>query len=102
MDNGEAEPRIVEQDGDVVLIVAGEIEVMAEMRRIGDEIVLNRLSIDGVGPGTIGLRRLRELARCFAAAQGARRLRIRGTPRLTGANPGKLPREIVIDVPDRV
>jgi hypothetical protein len=92
------EPRIVERDGNIVRIVAGDIEVIAEMLRIGEELVLDRMSIDGSGPGTIGLSKLRELGREFAISQGAHVLRIRGTTRTTGASPGKVPREIVIRV----
>ena len=79
-------------------IVAGEVEVIAEMTRTGDEIVFDRLSIDGAGPGSIGLKQLRELARRFARSQAASSVRVRGTTRTTGANPGKVPREVVIRV----
>ena len=67
--------------------------MIAEMTRGPNEIVLDRLSIDGAGPGPLGFARLRELARQFALSQGVRLLRVRGTTRTTGANPGKLPRE---------
>ena len=92
------EPQIVERDGDVVRIVAGPVEVLAALVRVGDELVLDRLSIDGAGPGSLGLKRIRDLARRFARSQGASRVRIRGTARTTGASPGKLPRDIVIEV----
>jgi hypothetical protein len=92
------EPRIIERDGDVVRIVAGAIEVIARLTRSGDDLILEGFSIDGAGPGSVGMRRLRELARRFAADQGARRLIIRGTTRTTGASPGKRPREVIIVV----
>jgi hypothetical protein len=91
-------PQIVEQDGNVVRIVSGDVEVIAEMTRIGDELVFDRLSIDGAGPGTVGLTSIRGLAREFAKTQGVTCIRVRGTTRTTGANPGKVPREIVIRV----
>jgi hypothetical protein len=91
--------RIIERDGDVVRAIGGGVEVIAELHRIGDELVVERLSIDGAGPGTLGIAQLRKMARWFAQDQGAKRLRVRGTVRTTGASPGKLPREIVIDVP---
>jgi hypothetical protein len=93
-----AQPQIVERDGNVVRIVAGDVEVIAEMFRSEDEILFDRLSIDGLGPGTVGTARLRQLARTFAKSQGVRQLRVRGTTRTTGANPGKSPREVVIRV----
>ena len=91
-------PRIVEQDGKIVRIVAGEIEVIAEMIRGPDEIVFDRLSIDGAGPGSAGFSRLRQLARQFARDQGVSRVRVFGTTRTTGASPGKVPREVIIRV----
>jgi hypothetical protein len=91
-------PTIVERDGDVVRIVAGDVEVLAVMVRTADELLLDRLSIDGPGPGSLGLRELHQLARAFAATQGVSQLRIRGTSWTTGANPGKTPREVVIRV----
>jgi hypothetical protein len=92
------EPRIVEQDGNIVRILAGDVEVSAEITRTTDELTLDRLSIDGAGPGTVGVARLRRLARQFARSQGVSRIRVRGTYRTTGAHPGKLPREIIISV----
>jgi filamentous hemagglutinin len=91
-------PQIIEQDGNIVRIVAGDIEVIAEMVRGPDELVFDRLSIDGAGPGSVGLAQLRALARQFAVSQGVSKLRVRGTTRTTGANPGKVPREIVVRV----
>ena len=90
--------QIVERDGDVVRIVGAGPEVIARMLRSGGDLVLEGLSIDGAGRGSQGLKELRRLAREFGADQGAKRILIRGTPRTTGAKPGKIPREIVIDV----
>lgn len=56
-------PRIIEQDGDIVRIVAGDVEVIAQMIRGPDELLFDRLSIDGAGPGSVGLASLKELAR---------------------------------------
>lgn len=92
------EPRIVERDGNIVRIVAGDVELIAEMIRQDDELIFRAASMDGPGPTTIGLAKLRQLARIFAVAQGVRRIRIQGTIRTTGARPGKLPREIIICV----
>ena len=92
------QPRIVERDGDVVRIVAGQIEVIAKLLRHGDDLILEGFSIDGAGPGSSGLGKLRQLGRQFGAQQGARRLIVRGTTRTTGASPGKQPREVVIVV----
>jgi hypothetical protein len=42
--------QIVERDGDVVRIVGGSVEVIARMKLEGNELILDRLSIDGAGP----------------------------------------------------
>ena len=94
----ELTPRIVERDGRVVRIIAGDVEVLAEMELAGKELILSRLSIDGVGAGSLGLKGLRALGRTFAQSMGATRLRVRGTNRTTGANPGKIPRDVIIEV----
>lgn len=83
------DPEILERDGDVVRIVAGEIEAIAEMIRKGDEITLRRFSMDGGGPGTVGFKRLKALARRFAAKEGVRVIWIYGTIRTTGGESGK-------------
>jgi hypothetical protein len=90
--------QIVEQDGDVVRVVGAGIEIIAQLYRSGDEIIVEGLSIDGAGPRTLGLARMRQLARRFLRDNDARRLRIRGTTRTKGSNPGRSPREIVIDI----
>jgi hypothetical protein len=82
------EPRIAEQDGNVVRIVAGKVEVIAAMTRGPHEIIFDRLSIDGAGPGSLGLARLRELARQFARSQG-----VGNSHRRNDANDGSESRE---------
>ena len=79
-------------------IVAGPVEVIARLSRLGDTIVLEDFSIDGDGAGSLGFRSLKELGRRFARQQNAPRLIVRGTVRTTGASPGEKPRENVIVV----
>jgi hypothetical protein len=94
--------KIVEQDGDVVEIVAqssrGEIRVITELRRKGKDLWLTGLHMEGPGPRTAGIRELRELAREFGRDQGVSRIIIEGGVRTTGANRGHKPRRIVIPV----
>jgi len=97
-----AEIRIIERDADVLWIEAtgafGVIEVITNLRWDDDSLVLHHLHIDGMGAGTAGLKHLKNLARQFGREQGARRVVIEGATRTTGANPGHVPRPIVIEV----
>jgi hypothetical protein len=56
------------------------------------------LHIDGPGAGSFGVGELREFARQLGREQGAQRVIIQGAERSTGANPGKIPRAITIEV----
>jgi hypothetical protein len=84
------EPRIVEQDGNIVRIIAGPMEAIAAMHRVGDTLILDRAA--WMAPVPVQWAPLRSFD--WPAAS----LRIRGTIRTTGANPGKLPRQIVIHI----
>ena len=96
--------RIVDADGSVVerlaITPAGDVRVIAEMTREGDELVLKGLHVDGPGAGSLGLRGLRDLARVLGRQQGALRVKIYGGLRTTGANPGHTPRPVIIPVGD--
>jgi hypothetical protein len=97
-----AEIRIIEQDGDVLWIEAvgmfGRIDLITNLRWDADSLVLHKLHIAGMGAGTAGLRELKNLARQFGRDQRARRIVIEGAKRTTGANPGHIPRPIVIEL----
>jgi hypothetical protein len=54
--------------------------------------------MEGQGPGSVRIRELRELAREFGRQQGAKRVRIYGGVRTTGANRGHKPKPIMISV----
>jgi hypothetical protein len=97
-----AEIRIIDRDADVLWIEAtgafGKIEVITNSRWDGNSLVLYRLHIDGMGAGTAGLKELKNLVRQFGKEQGARRVIIEGARRTTGANPGHIPRPIVVEM----
>jgi hypothetical protein len=92
--------QVVERDGDVVRIIGdgpkGSIEVIASMRRQGDELVLRELHADGTGPGSLGIGEVRAFARELGRQEGVRVVEIHGGTRTTGARPGKLPRPVRI------
>jgi hypothetical protein len=96
--------RIVEQDGYTIHLYGngpnGEVEIMTRMYIEDDTLYLQGLDIYGGGPGSQGLRALRDLARAFGKDQGVSMVIIEGTPRAagSGANPGHLPRPIRIPV----
>lgn len=103
-DPSDVQVRVVEVDGDVAELAAttpgGDITVITGMAREGDTLVLRKLHIDGPGAGSFGLRELRGLGRNLGRLQGAKRVKIYGSARTTGANPGHTPRPITISVGD--
>ena len=92
--------RIVETDGDVVELAAttlnGEIQIITVLERVGRDIILRGMHVDGPGAGSLGLQTLRNLAREFGKQHSAERVIIHGGTRTTGANPGRVPLPIVI------
>ena len=94
---------IAEQDGPTVRIVGngpkGSIEVITEMTREGDALVLRGLHADGSGPGSLGLSEIKGFAHQFGRQMGVKVVRIYGGIRTTGAFPGKIPRPVVFRVP---
>jgi hypothetical protein len=93
---------ISEQDRDTVLVrcdgLKGTVEVLTNILVENEDVILWNFHVEGPGPGTIGIRDLRELARAFGRMLGVRRVIIRGFERSTGANPGRVPHQIVIEV----
>ena len=94
--------RIVERDGDVVRLVgrtsAGKIEAVASMSKEADVLRFTGLHIEGPGAGTIGLSGLRALGRDLGRSEGVRTVIIQGARRISGANAGRIPRQIIIRV----
>ena len=94
--------RIVETDGDVVELVAttacGDVRIITGLERDGDNLILRGMHVDGPGARSLGLQGLRDLAREFGRQHSARFVIIHGGVRTTGANPGHVPRPIVISV----
>ena len=92
----------LERDADAIHRLAqgprGQIEVITSLMVEGETAVLRGLHIDGPGPGWLGVRELRELTRELGRQLGVRRVVIFGATRYTGANPGRVPRPIVIEV----
>ena len=96
--------RIVEQDDDVyeILMTGAESEITAitEMIKQGDSLVLRNLHVHGPGAWSSSVRELREAARQLGRKFGASTVIIYGARRTTGANPGRIPRPIIIQVGD--
>ena len=93
---------ILERDADAIHFLAqgprGQIEVITSLTIESETAILRGLHIDGPGPGSLGVRELRELTRELGRQLGVRRVVIFGATRYTGANPGRVPRPIVIEV----
>jgi hypothetical protein len=100
LSGGQFSVRIVESDGNVVelaaLIDSGAVCVITEMTKVGEDLVLSKLHIDGPGVGSSGIQTLRALARMLGRQQGVRRVIVHGGVRTTGARAGRVPRPIII------
>jgi hypothetical protein len=94
--------RIVEQDGNVFLLVIkgakGDIQVATEITREGERLILKGTHIQGAGKGTSSLSELRDAARILGKQQGVKEVVIEGGARTSGANVGKTPIPITIKV----
>ena len=95
--------QIIERDPEGALYLEaiserGRMEVVTAVRVEGATAYLDGFHVDGLGAGSVGVAALRAFARELGHQLGVQRLVIRGGLRTTGANPGRLPRPIVIPV----
>ncbi|HLX64899.1 MAG TPA: hypothetical protein VKX17_26750 [Planctomycetota bacterium] len=95
---------VIEEDQKVIDFRAARreiwVEIISEIERADNCIVLRNLHIDGAGAGTLGLKGIRDLMRDFCAAFGVKSLHVYGARRTTGANPGSIPAPIYCEVRD--
>jgi RHS repeat-associated protein len=94
--------RIVEQEGSVVHLIIkgakGDIEVMADMSKEGDKLILRNAHVQGQGAGSSSLSELKAAARELGKQQGVKEVVVEGASRTSGANVGKAPIPITIKV----
>ncbi|MFN7543641.1 MAG: RHS repeat domain-containing protein [Acidobacteriota bacterium] len=80
----------------------GTYQVIANISREGDTIILQGAHMQGSGAGQFGgkelLKEIREAAKQFGREQGAKEVVIQGGARTSGANPGHIPPPIRIKV----
>ncbi len=95
--------RILEEAGGVIHLeiktAQGTDEVVANVTREGDKIVLEGALIQGSGAGQFGpglLRELRAAARQFMEQEGASAVEVRPAVRTSGANPGRAMRPFTV------
>jgi hypothetical protein len=77
----------------------GTYEVVANITRDGDKIILEGAHVQGSGSGQFGpglIRELRGAARQFMEQQGASKLEVRPAVRTSGANPGRAMRPFTV------
>ena len=90
------------RDGNTVELVVsgakGGFTVITDVAKSGKDLVLSGLHIGGEGKGASSLSELRNAARVLGQQEGAERVVIQGGQRTTGANPGKKPIDIIIEV----
>ena len=88
-----------EVDGDFIISVitdgVREWHVAATVRFRGDTMILQGFHMHGAGRGSTGIARLRSMAAWLKDELSVRRLRIEGSPRTSGAGPGRIPRPVV-------
>lgn len=89
--------RILQQEGNVIIAAfdgaAGEARVATELVREGETLILRGAHIEGQAT----LKEALEAAKQFGRENGAKRIIIEGGRRTTGANPGHIPRPIILE-----
>ena len=76
-------------------VAGGEARFVGDVVREGDTLILRGAHIEGDAT----LREVLQTAERYGGEQGVKRVIIEGGRRSTGANPGHIPRPIVIEVP---
>jgi hypothetical protein len=88
---------ILIQDGNHIVaafkVANGEGQVVTELVREGDTLILRGTHIEGQAT----LKEALSAAKAFGREQGARKVIIEGGKRTTGANPGHIPRPIELE-----
>jgi hypothetical protein len=79
---------------------ATEVEVIANVSRVGNTIKLEGLHFTKNAGETLSMRQLHELAREFGRQQCAKEVIIQGAVRTTGRTAGKIYKPITVKVPD--
>ncbi|CAB3789742.1 hypothetical protein LMG28138_02874 [Pararobbsia alpina] len=94
--------KLVEQDGNIYQFnipgASGDLSVVTEMTRSGNQLILSGMHIDGPGAGSSSISQLRNIARALGQQYGVDKVIINGGTRTSGASPGKVPRSITIKV----
>jgi RHS repeat-associated protein len=91
--------RIIEQDSGAIHLAIqtakGEVEVMANVSKNGDKLVLSNVHVsgEGLGPGIT-----KQAARELGAQEGVNEVTVQGGQRTSGANPGHTPISFTVRV----
>ena len=97
-EGGQLAFKVLEREGDVIIGsfkgAAGEARVITEATMEGDTLFLRGTHIEGKGT----LREALGVARQMGDSAGAKKVVIEPGTRTTGANPGRTPRPLVIDL----
>jgi hypothetical protein len=96
------ELKIVEEDEDAIELLAkgkkGHITIYANIFKEDNRLILRNVHLDGMGSGYSSLTELRQIAREFGRMNHVDEVIIYGFRRTTGANAGKQPIPIRINV----
>lgn len=88
-------------DGFMEIVIrtdAGKATVYTNFARTGDTLTHSNFDIDGPGAGSLGPGRLRRFGRELGKREGVEWGVIGGGRRTTRANPGHLPRDVLLRV----
>src|SRR5207249_9884435 len=75
-----------------------EIEIIANMRREGDTLILEGLHLAKNLGEHLTLSQLTDFAKAFARHQGVKEIRVLGAKRTTGRTSGRIPKPFIIEV----
>jgi hypothetical protein len=95
-----AEIDIVIDEADLPTVLAsittpiGVVELIANVRVVGDTLYLERTHIGGLNPNALGVAGLNAIGRKMLEAADVTKLVIQGGARTSGRRPGRIPRTI--------
>jgi len=92
---------IVDEDEDSAMLsteVGSEtLEIMGDFNLDGDTLTIDQFSVEGSSSNKIGIKTIKSIMKQLGKDLGVKTIVTKGTPRTTGANPGKVT-ELTFDI----
>lgn len=93
---------IVDQEGDLIIYstkVGDEVVTFGgNITKENGSLIIKNFDVDGNLTNMLGIRGLKEIIKDFGAQQGVQKVIIEGAKRTTGANPGKVPSQMIFNI----